>query len=226
MKEFTPEELRAFSGEDNAPAYIAYRGKVYDVSGSKLWKAGRHMMKHNAGRDLENEIKAAPHGPEVLDRVPQVGILRGVGPEAGERRPAGFLDRHPSLIRHPHPATVHFPIALIVAALAFEALGVPTRDSAFRTSSLHCLGLGLLSVPFAIATGYLSWSKVYLCRPVRQIKIKKALSWVLLPVAALTFGTAPLLPGPGDYLYLALLSVLVALVSVIGYYGGQLTIPK
>jgi len=55
--------------------YIAHDGKVYDVSASKMWKTGLHMKRHQSGADLTEEIKGAPHGTEVLERVPQVGIL-------------------------------------------------------------------------------------------------------------------------------------------------------
>ena len=42
-REFTPAELAAGSGADGAPVLIAFRGKVYDVSGSGLWEGGGHM---------------------------------------------------------------------------------------------------------------------------------------------------------------------------------------
>ncbi len=176
MKEFDPEELGRFSGKDGAPVYISLEGKVYDVSGSELWETGTHMARHNAGRALDDEFGAAPHGLEVLERVPQVGILKKAPPRPeGSARP-GLLDRHPFFKRHPHPMTVHFPIALLAAAFAFEAFFAFTGCSAFRTTSLHCLALGFISVPFAMATGYLSWKVNYLGRPMRQVRIKITLS--------------------------------------------------
>ena len=84
MKEIDLEELEQSDGKDGKPIYVAYQGKVYDVSGSKLWKTGRHMNRHQAGRDLTTDIQAAPHTPEVLERYPQVGVLRKR--EAAERK--------------------------------------------------------------------------------------------------------------------------------------------
>jgi len=75
VKRFSKGELAQYNGKNGAAAYIAYEGKVYDVSGSFLWKNGRHQVLHNAGRDLTETIKQAPHGADMLERVPMVGML-------------------------------------------------------------------------------------------------------------------------------------------------------
>lgn len=75
MKTITREELSRCNGRGGSPAYIAYEGKVYDVSGSFLWKGGKHQVVHLAGRDLTRELASAPHGPELMDRVPVIGSL-------------------------------------------------------------------------------------------------------------------------------------------------------
>jgi predicted heme/steroid binding protein len=46
------------------------------VSGSFLWQNGRHQVVHNAGEDLTDSLEQAPHGVEILERLPVVGILR------------------------------------------------------------------------------------------------------------------------------------------------------
>jgi predicted heme/steroid binding protein len=75
LKEFSSEELRRYNGKNGAPAYIAYEGKVYDVSGSFLWKDGNHEVLHNAGMDLTEVMKDAPHSANVLEKFPLVGTL-------------------------------------------------------------------------------------------------------------------------------------------------------
>jgi predicted heme/steroid binding protein len=73
-KKFTLEELAKYDGR-NGPAYIAYKGKVYDVSDSSFWLGGDHLGAHQAGKDLTAELDLAPHGPENMDRVKFVGTL-------------------------------------------------------------------------------------------------------------------------------------------------------
>ncbi len=78
MKEFNVDELAGYNGENGNPSYIAHDGKVFDVSGSKLWRKGFHMKRHHAGHDLTNDLQAAPHEIDVLQRYPQVGVLKKV----------------------------------------------------------------------------------------------------------------------------------------------------
>jgi len=74
-KKFTLEELAKYDGRDGRPAYIAFKGKVYDVSDSAFWMGGDHLGSHQAGKDLTEEIDLAPHGPENVDKVKLVGVL-------------------------------------------------------------------------------------------------------------------------------------------------------
>jgi predicted heme/steroid binding protein len=74
-KSFTLERLKEFDGKDGRPAYIAFKGKVYDVTDDFLWVAGDHQGEHAAGQDLTAEMQSAPHAEDVLERVPQIGVL-------------------------------------------------------------------------------------------------------------------------------------------------------
>ena len=84
---FDPLTLQAFDGNNELPAYIAYHGKVYDVSALKLWKKGVHM-KHLAGRDLTDFLPKAPHGVEKLETVPIVGTY-----DASLKPPKTFVQK-------------------------------------------------------------------------------------------------------------------------------------
>jgi predicted heme/steroid binding protein len=75
QKNVTREELHENNGKDGKPAYIAYKGKVYDVSESSFWMEGDHMGMHEAGKDLTEELEMAPHREENFQRVKFVGDL-------------------------------------------------------------------------------------------------------------------------------------------------------
>ena len=133
-KEFDAASLQPLDGKEGRRAYIAAGGRVVDVTGSRLWPAGRHMARHSAGCDLTADLAAAPHGPDVLDRYPQVGrfVEKPAGPEAAALPPlpplvSAVLKRWPMLRRHPHPATVHFPIVFSLSA-AFFSLFIRQRE--------------------------------------------------------------------------------------------------
>lgn len=74
-RKITAAELAQNNGKDGKPAYIALKGKVYDVSQDPFWLYGDHMAAHEAGKDLTQEIELAPHREEVLQRVKEVGVL-------------------------------------------------------------------------------------------------------------------------------------------------------
>jgi len=75
LKKFTLNELKQYDGREGRPAYIAYNGKVYDVSESFLWMEGDHQGQHVAGKDLTDDMKMAPHGEDMFERVKLVGVL-------------------------------------------------------------------------------------------------------------------------------------------------------
>ncbi|HEX9779161.1 MAG TPA: cytochrome b5 domain-containing protein [Geopsychrobacteraceae bacterium] len=76
----TPEELAEQDGRDGRPAYVAVSGVIYDVSASDLWRDGRHLDQHQAGQDLTEALKSAPHVRTVVERFPSVGRLTTTPP--------------------------------------------------------------------------------------------------------------------------------------------------
>jgi predicted heme/steroid binding protein len=72
MRDFTLEELKGFDGTGGNPAYVAYKGIVYDVTESAMWGDGDHEGMHQAGGDLTAEHEDAPHDLYVVD-FPEVG---------------------------------------------------------------------------------------------------------------------------------------------------------
>ncbi len=73
---YTLDELARFDGKNGIPAYIAYKQSIYDVTGSRLWKNGSHVMKHAAGSDLTDILGTAPHGEDRILAMPRIGALQ------------------------------------------------------------------------------------------------------------------------------------------------------
>jgi uncharacterized membrane protein len=191
------------------------------------------MKRHPAGKDLTTDIQAAPHGLEVLDRYPQVGIL----PEARapERKlPASLswlLSRFPMLRRHPHPMVIHFPIVFMIATAGFTVLYLLTEYNPFDTTAFHCLGAGLLFTPVAILTGFYTWWLNYMAKPNRPVNIKMRLSFLLLAIQIAAFSWRIIIPdiltclGYITIPYVFLILSLAGVVTLIGWFGAMLTFP-
>lgn len=78
MKEpaaITPAQLALRNGQDKPEIWIAYQGRVYDVTSSRLWLKGKHY-EHWAGQDLTDELKDAPHTEKVFEKFKIIGTLR------------------------------------------------------------------------------------------------------------------------------------------------------
>ena len=73
-QQFSKTDLTQFNGKDGKPAYVGYKGKVYDVTGSDQWVDGDHLG-HIAGKDLTEQMEIAPHSEEVMDKMKIVGVL-------------------------------------------------------------------------------------------------------------------------------------------------------
>lgn len=74
MRTFTITELAKYDGTAGNPTYVAYKGKVYDVSSGPTWIDGSHYQ-HVAGEDLTEAMEDATHSDDVMDDFPIVGDL-------------------------------------------------------------------------------------------------------------------------------------------------------
>jgi len=72
---FTKSELALRNGQDKEDIWVAYKGVIYDVAKSRLWRSGKHY-EHWAGQDLTDELKDAPHSATVFDKFDIVGFLK------------------------------------------------------------------------------------------------------------------------------------------------------
>ncbi len=75
LAEYTTGQLALRNGQDRDEIWIAYKGVIYDVTTSKMWREGLHYG-NMAGQDLTKEFEEAPHGEYVFNRYPVVGKLK------------------------------------------------------------------------------------------------------------------------------------------------------
>ena len=78
LKEITLAQLALRNGQDKPAIWIAYKGQVYDVTDSRLWRQGKHY-EHWAGQDLTDELGDAPHTEEVFAKFKVIGTLKVQG---------------------------------------------------------------------------------------------------------------------------------------------------
>lgn len=71
---YTIAQLALRNGTDKPEIWVAYQGLIYDVTRSRLWRAGKHY-EHWAGQDLTAEMKDAPHTEWVFDKFEAIGRL-------------------------------------------------------------------------------------------------------------------------------------------------------
>jgi predicted heme/steroid binding protein/uncharacterized membrane protein len=228
IKEMSAEELSSFNGKEGHLVYIAFEGKVYDVSKSPLWSKGLHMNRHPSGKDLTGEISAAPHGQEVFERYPQVGLLKKSPPEELRHLPShlqNFLQKVPMARRHPHPMIVHFPIAFLMGSSLFILLYLLFQNVSFETISFYLFILGTISSPFAIASGLFTWWINYRAKLNYFVRKKIQLSVLLLIFEIALIVWRSLSQKISSPVYFIMMLLLTPMVALLGYYGGQMTFP-
>jgi uncharacterized membrane protein len=209
------------------------------------------MGSHQAGHDLSEEIKSAPHGTEVFEALSQVGVLKEsqegeseAEMETSEEK-AGkpkspdirdcvrlILGKVPILRRHPHPMVIHFPIVFMISTPVFAVLYFLTGMKSFEVTSFYCLAGGVLFMLPAMATGLFTWWLNYLAKPLKPVIMKLILSPILLAAAAGAFVWRLLVPeilaNLGHWtsmVYLGLICSLAPLATAVGWYGATLTFP-
>lgn len=74
LPQYTKQQLALRNGQDKPEIWIAYKGIIYDVGKSRLWRKGMHY-EHWAGQDLTDELRDAPHNEHVLDNFEAIGVL-------------------------------------------------------------------------------------------------------------------------------------------------------
>lgn len=229
----TLEELKQYDGQNGEKAYIAYKGKVYDVTESPLWKNGIHQNMHRAGQDLTEVLKNAPHGEEVFARFEVVGTL-----DQGQRQDKS--DKHIEKSfdwvawyrkYHPHPMLVHFPIALHLFAAGADLIFLFHPTAAFAAAVFYTFFVATVMGAVAMLPGLLSWKINYnlTLAPVFIIKITVSLLTLILGIIGIFvyLNDPEMVYGTSfeSMLYHGIVLLTGLAVIILGYYGGKITWP-
>lgn len=71
---YSRAQLALRNGQDKPDIWVAYKSIIYEVTGSRLWRDGKHY-EHWAGQDLTPELKDAPHTESVFEKFKKIGRL-------------------------------------------------------------------------------------------------------------------------------------------------------
>jgi uncharacterized membrane protein len=157
--------------------------------------------------------------------MPVVGRL--VTAEQANRQP--LLDAYLDL--HPHPVSVHFPIALTLASAAFLILHLVTGIDSLVDAAYYALLAGAVISPVAMLTGAVSWWHNYGHKLKSPFQGKAGLSIALAVVAVATVvlwalnRDALLERETLGWVCFILVMVMSVLVLSLGKLGGALVFP-
>jgi predicted heme/steroid binding protein/uncharacterized membrane protein len=225
-RQVTKDELSRCDGRNGRPAYVAFQGKVYDVSGSELWSGGVHQGRHQAGKDLTAEISAAPHGESIFQRISPVGALAAPRQKSVHPLLRLYLDLHP------HPVSVHFPIALTLASAGFLVCHLATGIMGLADAGYYTLLAAAIMSPVAALAGMSSWWYNYQHKLTRTYKGKASLSIILFVLQAVTLTVwatdrnALAEREAAGWLCFAMVFIMSGLVLGLGKLGGEIVFPS
>lgn len=223
------EELKEYDGKDGRPAYIAYKGNIYDVTDSKLWKNGSHINRHFAGEDLTDQMSVAPHGDDFMSRYEIVGTLEAE--EVSEELTK--MDRLRDWYRkyHPHPVFIHFPMGLFFFSVIMQIMFLIFNYSPYENAAFYSLIFAVVTSVPATISGIFSWWLNYQSILTRTFKIKLYLSILLVFLGITVLLIRILVPSVSFesnalfFVYNCLLFATFPLITIIGYFGGRITWP-
>jgi len=126
-----------------------------------------------------------------------------------------------------HPLIVHFPIALLFGAALLYLLAWLARRESWAWTGLWMLGLGTLGAAAAVASGLYGAEGVMVAPSVREhllVNHERIMLGVLglSVVLSIWAGLARPMPHKGGVVFLLLLAVLLAALTVGADFGGRM----
>ncbi len=220
----TLETLKQYNGQNGQKAYIAFKGKVYDVSSSPLWKNGIHKKIHQAGLDLTSAMEHAPHAEEVFDGFAIVDKIDEI--DESKMYWVKWYRKY-----HPHPMLVHFPIALHLFAVGLNIVFFFDQKDSYATAVFYTFFVATVMGIFAMLSGLLSWYINYQMALTRIFIIKISLSVITIILGII--GIMIYVDNPQvvylttlpSILYHAIIFLTGITVIILAHNGGKLTWP-
>ncbi len=126
---------------------------------------------------------------------------------------------------HPiHPALIPFPIAFLVGALAFDAIGLALGRPRHWSTGGHLVVAGILSALIAAVPGLIDYAHTVPPRSSAKTRATRHMLSMLGAVAlfAVALWIRPVMPAPPDWITLGLEALGVGLIAVGGWMGGTL----
>jgi len=217
------DDLQQFNGKDGEKAYVSYKGKVYDVTDSRLWKNGRHVNKHEAGMDLSEALEAAPHGADVLDRFAHIDTLEGFRVKKDVSKKAVLQKLYRMF--HPHPMLIHFPMGLLGFTVIMQFLFLITGKVSFEVSGFYSLVVAVVFMFPTIFSGIFSWWVNYDFAVNKIFMYKLSFSLILLIMGVIELAVRFQNPdiSSGSILYNCMIFANIPVLAVVGFNGGKLS---
>lgn len=154
---FTAQELSEFNGKDGKKSYTSYKGLVYDVSDSVLWKLGEHFGL-NAGVDLTDRMDEAPHGEEVFTGFEVIGTFEGyVSSDTAGKPGEETTDVKDSKVAVTNKSEVSEEIAVVPKKVWYEKR---IKIAGFSILGWSGIVLGILFVLTFASCFALPWAKL------------------------------------------------------------------
>jgi predicted heme/steroid binding protein/uncharacterized membrane protein len=218
-KYFTQKQLKEFDGKSGKPAYVAFKGKVYDVLKSPFWEGGEHTGRHFAGFDITLVMINAPHSEEVLRKFPVVGEMKEESKTLKKR-----LEK-----LHIHSMLVHFSIAFAFGIILLDLIYLITKDSSLEKASYYLLILLLIITPFSGLSGFFSFKVTYEGRRSRIFdrKIIFSIALAIMVIGCVVWRI--LVPDIWieqiflSYIYFIFLIGIAGITAILGHYGGKIS---
>jgi uncharacterized membrane protein len=120
-----------------------------------------------------------------------------------------------------HPLLIHFPIALVIMAVAAEAAAILTRDRRWRSVAVVNL---VAAAPLAVLSAVAGWCLAQSVEPTPLLEWHR---WTGTIAAGLTLAAAAAAGGrdssaAAPWVYRVALLVAAALVAAAGHLGGAM----